>query len=92
MLRDTMIDRWVEELDREIYDLLELREEVAGEELVIEDGTVRQGATTVLLSRDYDEEMQSGNEALNMLLELDRRAKQVREKRLEQIRKEKKDA
>ncbi len=45
MLRDKMIDRWVEELDREIYDLLELREEVAGERLVIEDGADRQYAT-----------------------------------------------
>lgn len=47
MLRDKMIDHWVEELDREIYDLLELREEVAGERLVIEDGTVRRCAMAV---------------------------------------------
>lgn len=44
MLRDKMIDHWVEELDREIYDLLDLREEVAGERLVIEDGTDRRCA------------------------------------------------
>lgn len=36
MLRDTIIDRWVKELDGEIYDLLEFREELAGERLVIE--------------------------------------------------------
>lgn len=33
MLRDKMIDHWVEELDREIYDLLDLREEVAARDL-----------------------------------------------------------
>lgn len=44
MLRDTIIDRWVKELDKEIYDLLELREEVAGERLVIEDEADRQCA------------------------------------------------
>lgn len=42
MLRDTIIDRWVKELDKEIYDLLEFREELAGERLVIEDGADRQ--------------------------------------------------
>ncbi|MFG6336345.1 MAG: hypothetical protein K1W20_12920 [Lachnospiraceae bacterium] len=47
MLRDKMIDRWVEELDREIYDLLELREEVAGERLVIEDGADRRDTMSV---------------------------------------------
>lgn len=36
MLRDTIIDRWVKELDEEIHDLLEFREELAGERLVIE--------------------------------------------------------
>lgn len=44
MLRDTIIDRWVKELDKEIYDLLEFREELAGERLVIEDGADRQCA------------------------------------------------
>lgn len=42
MLRDTIIDRWVKELDGEIRDLLEFREELAGERLVIEDGPDRQ--------------------------------------------------
>ena len=32
MLRDKMIDRWVEELDKEIIDLQALREEVTGEQ------------------------------------------------------------
>lgn len=32
MLRDKMIEQWIEELDREILDLQELREEVSGEE------------------------------------------------------------
>lgn len=51
MMRDKMIDRWVEELDREIYDLLEFREELAGESLVIEDRADRQYAT----GAPYDE-------------------------------------
>ncbi len=32
MLRDKMIDRWVEELDKEILDLQALREEVTGDQ------------------------------------------------------------
>lgn len=47
MLRDTIIDRWVKELDKEIYDLLDFREELAGERLVIEDGTDRQDTMSV---------------------------------------------
>lgn len=47
MLRDTIIDRWVKELDKEIDDLLEFREELAGERLVIEDGTDRQDTMAV---------------------------------------------
>lgn len=47
MLRDTIIDRWVKELDKEIYDLLEFRAELAGERFVIEDGTDRQDAMSV---------------------------------------------
>ncbi len=31
MLRDKMIDQWIKELDREILDLQELREEFSGE-------------------------------------------------------------
>lgn len=46
MLRDKMIDHWVEELDREIYDLLDIREEVAGERFVIDDGADKQDAMT----------------------------------------------
>lgn len=47
MLRDTIIERWVKELDKEIYDLLEFREELAGERLVIKDGTDRQDTMSV---------------------------------------------
>lgn len=33
MLRDKMIERWVKELDKEILDLQELREEFSGEQV-----------------------------------------------------------
>lgn len=56
MLRDKMIDRWVEELDREIYDLLDLREEVAGERLVIE-GESNMGK----MEKDFIDEQTKGS-------------------------------
>lgn len=49
MLRDKMIDQWIKELDKEILDLQELREEFSGEE--------QDEAVKVLTDPDYRAEV-----------------------------------